>query len=122
MVRITTVRLLQDVVAGVFFSLVAVALASSVPSDYRAEPWIGLMFGMVGAAFLALGVRRRRRTRLESGWASIAFGVCMMFLGLIIALVPTDLMIEIVLLVFLGMICLGFITAIAGVVVWMKNH
>jgi hypothetical protein len=112
---------LQEVVTGMFFSFVAVALVQWIPSESEPEPWIGLTFVAIGAPFLVYGIKRWRESKLEYTAVHVTLGVCMIFIGTTIAVTPTDLMLSVVLLLFLAMICLALVAAIVGLIGWLKR-
>lgn len=109
---------LPDVVVAIFFSILAIIFLDSITSEQSGTaPAAGVAWMLCGIALTAYCAKNWIKVIRHAGYVPLAFGISGIFFGLAIALAPTDLLRDIVILAFLAIICMSVIV----VVTWLRR-
>jgi hypothetical protein len=110
--------LLSEVVTAVFLCILVVIFMYPLASDQSDRRLAaGVVWTFCGIALIAYWSKNQREVIGEAEYFFLALGISSIFFGLAVALAPTNLLIDIVILAFLAIIVMSAIVVMA----WLRR-
>lgn len=114
---------LSDAVAAIFVCILVIILLDLFTSEQSVVvPAAGVIWALCGIALTGYCSKNWRKVIRRTGYFPLAFGASSILFGLVVALAPTNLMIDIVLLAFLAIICMSVIAVAAWLARLLKRE